>query len=202
MTTNHTFSNPGDDAARQALRQRIQHQRAAFPADERVRASLAIQQAALGTWDPRWQMTLVYVSLPHEVSTVSIIMESLRQGRRICVPAFDSARHAYFASEIRSFEEDLETGHFGILEPRRAALRPVAFADLDAIFLPGLAFDRAGNRLGFGYGHFDAIGRQSRAFKTALAFNFQLVDHVPIHAGDVPVDRVITEMECLTCRKP
>ncbi len=202
MTTKHTFPNPGDDMARQALRQRMQRQRAAFPADERVRASLAIQQTVLGSWDSRWQMTLVYVSLPHEVSTVSIIMESLRQGRRICVPAFDHARHAYFASEIRSFEEDLESGQFGILEPGRAALRPVAFADLDAIFLPGLAFDRVGNRLGFGYGHFDAICRQSRAFKTALAFNFQLVDHLPTHAGDIPVDRVMTETECLICQKP
>lgn len=61
----------------------------------------------------------------------------------------------------------------------------------DAILVPGLAFDAAGNRLGYGGGYYDRfLPQQSQAFKVAPVYPFQLVEELPVQAHDRPVDWV------------
>ena len=60
-------------------------------------------------------------------------------------------------------------------------------------FVPGLAFDNRGNRLGRGKGYFDELLAGFRGVKVALAFDLQVVDSVPATARDVPMDIVVTE---------
>ena len=66
--------------------------------------------------------------------------------------------------------------------------------------MPGLAFDVKGNRLGRGRGFFDALLRQAKGAKIALAHDFQLLDEVPADAHDVRVDFIVTESRVVNCK--
>lgn len=133
---------------------------------------------------------LTYVSMVREVGTHNLIRHCLMLGKSVCVPAFDGERKLYFAVSIEDFDRDLGVGHHGILEPRDA--RPTT-KEADIAIVPGLAFDRQGNRLGRGKGYFDALLRGFRGLKIALAFSFQVVDSVPADDDDVRMDVVVTE---------
>ena len=62
---------------------------------------------------------------------------------------------------------------------------------IDLIIVPGVAFDRTGNRLGRGKGYYDKILKTSAAFKIGVCFGFQLLDSVPVEEHDVPMNHVI-----------
>ncbi len=187
-----------------ALRQRMIQARSAFSMDKRALANHLIQQRVLRHWNSDWKTVLLYVNRPEEVSTIPLIMELLQRGARVCVPFFDSKTDRYYPSVLYDFETEMESGRYGILEPRVSACRPVAIRELDVIFLPGLAFDSQGNRLGFGYGYFDRICANTRSFKVGLAYQFQIVEQLKPHEKDVPMNRIMTEeniFECQTASK-
>jgi 5-formyltetrahydrofolate cyclo-ligase len=97
-------------------------------------------------------------------------------------------------SEINDLDRDLAPGTFGIPEPIRAARRPVASRAVDLVFVPGLAFDRRGHRLGYGHGYFDRfLATLPDATPTVgLAYRFQLFDRLPTSAHDRAVSTVLT----------
>jgi 5-formyltetrahydrofolate cyclo-ligase len=144
---------------------------------------------------------LVYVSKGHEVDTHGLIRQLLALGKRVCVPKFDEAAQRYGASEVRDFDSELVEGRFKILEPRSEAVRRVEAAKLDASLVPGLAFDKHGNRLGRGLGFFDAILRDARGTKIALAHDFQVVSEVPAEPHDVGVDFIVTEARVVETKR-
>ena len=86
---------------------------------------------------------------------------------------------------------DLATGAYGMEEPTGAL-----FTDYDAIdfiVVPGVAFDRNGNRLGRGKGYYDRLlPRIPSAYKAGICFPFQIVEEVPAETFDIHMDEVIT----------
>ena len=66
---------------------------------------------------------------------------------------------------------------------------------MDAIFVPGVVFDRHGGRWGYGRGFYDRLLGTSPATvaKIGLAFECQMVDHLDLASHDVPMDYVVTE---------
>lgn len=143
---------------------------------------------------------LAYVSRVHEVDTRGLIQQLLAMGRHVCVPAFDETAQRYTVSEVRDFYADLAEGRFGILEPKREAVRAVGSDRLDVLLLPGLAFDEQGNRLGRGLGFFDRLLAEARGAKIALAHDFQVLKEVPVDAHDVRVDFIVTEKRIVSCK--
>ena len=87
----------------------------------------------------------------------------------------------------------LEPAGFGLRAP--AADSPaIALADIAVFLVPGLAFDRAGRRLGWGRGHYDAtLARAPGALRVGLGFGCQVVDEVPHEAHDAALHVIITE---------
>ncbi|GAH14369.1 unnamed protein product [marine sediment metagenome] len=71
------------------------------------------------------------------------------------------------------------------------------------VIVPGVVFDRKGNRLGFGGGFYDRfLGKLSDRTKlVALAFELQLVDNVSSQSHDIAVDYLITERGIINCDK-
>lgn len=90
------------------------------------------------------------------------------------------------------------TGAYGIREP--ATDRPVAAADLAAVLVPGLAFSRSGHRVGFGGGFYDRFlaTLPAETLTIGIAFDEQLVDHVPVDPWDVPLTHVVTDNQTVT----
>jgi 5-formyltetrahydrofolate cyclo-ligase len=83
----------------------------------------------------------------------------------------------------------LVRGPYGILEPTGECRDNIPPPDL--IIVPGLAFDRQGNRLGRGKGFYDRFLSQQKGYKIGVCFNFQIFPSLPVEAHDVAVDEVI-----------
>jgi 5-formyltetrahydrofolate cyclo-ligase len=97
--------------------------------------------------------------------------------------------------------EELEPGYRGVLEPRE---RAIDLAALDAIVVPGVAFDKAGARLGQGGGHYDrTLARIGPGpLRIGFAFSCQVVEQVPRAAHDELIDAVVTEDETIYTSHP
>ena len=89
---------------------------------------------------------------------------------------------------------------FGAMEP--AGGRVLDVAELDLVVVPGVAFDRSCDRVGYGGGYYDRLleKRRDGAAAIAIAFALQIVDRVPIGAIDRRIDGVVTETETIRCR--
>ena len=146
-----------------------------------------------------------YVSIAREgeVDTTTMIEESLSLGKRICIPKVVKNNALRFI-EIRSIK-DLNKGSFWILEPAGGSrILPQA---IDLVIVPGVAFDKSGNRLGFGKGYYDKFlsKLEDGTPIIALAFDFQIVDSIPSSKNDVRVHKIIAEtriVECLKHKEP
>ena len=130
---------------------------------------------------------LLYHSLPDEVDTHSFIRKWSAK-KQILLPVVTGDD-----LELRVYTGpgDLATGAYGIEEPTGAL-----FTDYDAIdfiVVPGVAFDRNGNRLGRGKGYYDRLlPRIPSAYKAGICFPFQIVEEVPAETFDIHMDEVIT----------
>ncbi len=89
--------------------------------------------------------------------------------------------------------DPLEEGAFGVSTPlaKAAAIRP------DLLLVPLLAYDREGNRLGYGAGYYDrtlaALRRAGEVLCVGLAFAGQRIDRIPVEPDDEPLDWIVTE---------
>ncbi|PRR68698.1 5-formyltetrahydrofolate cyclo-ligase [Neomoorella humiferrea] len=153
---------------------------------------------------PAWQQAEVvmsYVSFGSEVTTHALIKGALAVGKRVAVPLCVREGRCLIPSEIFAFPDDLRPGTWGILEPRQECLRPLDPQLIDLVIVPGVAFDRKGNRLGYGAGYYDRFLKTLRpgAAIIALAFSEQIVPDVYAEDHDLPVDMVVTDEEVINC---
>ncbi|MFY9177597.1 MAG: 5-formyltetrahydrofolate cyclo-ligase [Caldicoprobacterales bacterium] len=141
-----------------------------------------------------------YVSIKNEVRTIEIIDNLLKNGNNVSVPVCITETTKLIASQIFHIDELVPT-HFGLLEPKSDSIRPVEPECLDLVLVPGLAFDRKGNRLGYGKGYYDGFLTKvsSNTLKIGLAYSFQIINEVPVDSSDVPLDIIVTDKEIITC---
>lgn len=147
---------------------------------------------------------MVYVGYRSEVRTDALISQLLPAGKAVHVPWCDNDQLRLFRLESLS---ELQPGAFGIPEPpaelRHIPQRAGDACDLDVVVVPGIAFDRAGRRLGQGKGYYDRLLRDVRddCILVGLAFDAQIVERVPVTSHDVPVDLIVTESEVIETRR-
>lgn len=141
--------------------------------------------------DSQHPTVLLYAALPDEVPTLRLIEDLCRKGWGVVLPCVVGPTEL----ELRLCRklDDLEvSGPYHIPEPRGPLF--TLPSTLDLAIIPGVAFDKAGHRLGRGKGYYDRMLADT-AFdnvpKVGLCFDFQLVDHLPVDEHDRPVDRVI-----------
>ena len=86
---------------------------------------------------------------------------------------------------------NLAIGAYGIEEPTGEFFTD--YSAIDLIVVPGVAFDRKGNRLGRGKGYYDRLLPQiPSAYKAGICFSFQIVEEIPAEPFDICMDEVIT----------
>ena len=141
---------------------------------------------------------LLTMPIGSEIDTRAIVEHCRHVGKQLVLPRVVRG-HPMLQLKRVSALEGLVAGVWGILEPTAEALT-VEPCDLDFILAPGLAFDRACNRLGYGGGYFDRLLAQltPRTHVGALAYDCQIIESVPHAAHDLPVQFVITPSEIIT----
>ena len=145
---------------------------------------------------------LVYVSFNNEVDTIDIIRDLLIKKEKNLVVPYVSKDKLLQISKIDSFD-DLEPKTFGILEPKEDKIRKFDAKKVDLVIVPGIAFDKNGHRIGYGYGYYDRfLGKlMDNATKAGLCYEFQLVEKIPEEKHDVAMDIIITEKEIIKCHQ-
>lgn len=142
---------------------------------------------------------LVYADYNNEVSTEKIILKAIMKGIEVYMPKVRGDEMDFY----RVFSPDeLQTGAFGIREPYEIDYLKFEGGDKSICLLPLSAFDKVGNRIGYGKGYYDKyLGRVSVETCIGLAYSFQECEEIPTDQYDRSLDMVITEEKILDFRK-
>lgn len=140
-----------------------------------------------------------YMSYKNEFPTHELNKKILESGYRLVLPFTDSDFNI-IPCIVDSYD-DLVISKLGIPEPVPAQCAVAALDDIDVILMPGVAFDTAGNRIGFGKGCYDRFIAAGEEYGTgahspllaALAYDMQVISSVPSEETDRPCDVMITE---------
>lgn len=141
-----------------------------------------------------------FASIPHEINTYPILENTLSSGKRLYLPKVNKEK-SYFEFYPVTDLKNLKTGPFGIQEP--TSPKAADWEEMDMVLVPGLAFDRKGNRLGFGKGFYDRVLPllKKTCLVIGLGYSFQLVEQVPTGTHDAPVRAVLCEKGFTLCAK-
>jgi|SRR5581483_5006757 len=197
---------------KQALRRAMKQRREELPVAERARLSAAaaarlldLPELAPGRAGGKTVSGYAALAARGELDVAPALAECRARGARVVLPRVSDG-----VPRLRFHDPDAALavapapapGRFGVVEPDASAPE-VAVEAIDIVILPGLAFDRAGNRLGYGGGYYDEAASRLRAagrgFLVGLGYDFQLVDRCPAGEGDVAVDCVVTDGQVVRC---
>lgn len=143
---------------------------------------------------------LFYLSFDNEVRTDGLIQAALAAGKTVYVPRVHAKHRCLEVVRITTLDDTaFALNKFGIREPVLEGEAPVSVLQLAVV--PGLAFDARGGRVGFGAGYYDGLLREFGGAAVALAFDFQVLDHVPQEDRDVPVRAIVTENRMINCQR-
>ncbi|MCI7728037.1 MAG: 5-formyltetrahydrofolate cyclo-ligase [Clostridiales bacterium] len=131
----------------------------------------------------------IYGYLPYnqEVRTVPMLEQALKDGKRVAVPKVygDEMKFLYLDDLTQ-----VSKGYAGIPEP--IADGPVADDETALVLMPGLAFDPAGHRIGYGGGFYDKfLAAEPNHPTLALCYEFQMLPELHTEEHDIPVDTVL-----------
>jgi len=181
--------------AKSELRARAKTVRDAESERDSKGAAIALRVEQLAEYR-RAGVVATYVGVKSEVGTRSLIEGRLARGQPTAVVYRKEGDLSLCL--IQSLDE-LAPASFGLLEPVPSVAedpeRHCPPTDVDLFLVPGLAFDVAGGRIGYGRGYYDRLLGAARpgAVFLALAFECQMVECVPMLPHDVPVHLVLTE---------
>jgi 5-formyltetrahydrofolate cyclo-ligase len=142
---------------------------------------------------------VLYSPTRNEVGTEEILIDALNGGRRVFYPRTSGSGAGQFVGVTSG--EELRAGRYGILEPTGTESLMEVDRHRLVVFVPGIAFDATGNRLGRGSGWYDRIlaSLDDKGILVALAYDFQVVEEVPTEAWDRKVHYVVTETKLIDC---
>ncbi len=150
----------------------------------------------------------LYMALPQEVPTKALVERAWQEGKRVYLPLCHKKQRGEMDFIACLGQEDLALGAYAIMEPTEEAAarfgaKLVLEADenqLDILFVPGVAFDKQGHRIGFGGGYYDRFLQRlllgeckanTRCIGMALAW--QVLEKVPYDTWDIPMHGMVTE---------
>ncbi len=186
--------------AKKQLRKKIIQKRDRLSRQEIEAKSLAIAQnfSRLEAYQ-KARTIMVFVSFGSEVDTRPLVEKSLAAGKAVLVPRTVKEKRELIPSRLLDWDKDLSPGEYGIMEPLPQRTRPRDPESIDLLMVPGVAFDHSGRRLGYGGGYYDRFFSRLNPDipLAAVAFELQLVEHVPVESWDRRVDILVTEERTL-----
>lgn len=179
-------------SSKSEVRKQIRELKRAVPLEEKLRRSEGIMRQVEALPDFLSAKTvLLYWSMSDEVQTHDFVNKWYKEKVLLlpCVDGDDLVLRQYTGPECMVAGEQ-----FGIGEPDASLPAFTALERIDLIIVPGVAFDSEGNRMGRGRGFYDRLLKTTpNAKKIGVAFDFQMIEHVPVEPFDVKMDHVITE---------
>ena len=175
----------------QLRREVLQRLKAAAAADPAQLRSAELRRQLSPLLDGDSKCVAIYAPLPHEVNLLPLMQEypQHRYVFPLCLPEHKLRFHV-----VKSIAEDMEPGAMGIPAPAPHT-DDVAPEEIDLLIVPGVAFTRDGNRMGYGGGYYDRfIPLCTNAQIVALAFQEQLIDTIPTEEHDLPIPELITPL--------
>jgi 5-formyltetrahydrofolate cyclo-ligase len=141
---------------------------------------------------PAGEAIALYAPKGTEVDTSRIDAFARARGLRVAYPRVVDGTKLLTFHEVAV--DELKEGHFDLREPPEPA-PTVEIATIAAFVVPGLAFDRAGGRIGWGRGYYDVTlaAANPQALRIGIAFERQLVELVPRDPHDIHLHYVVTE---------
>ena len=135
-----------------------------------------------------------------EINPVPLMRRLVAGGARLALPVVQG-RGMPLLFRTYAFGDPLGSGVWGICEPLPTAVEVAP----DLVLVPLLAFDRTGERIGYGAGYYDLTLQKLRENKAivaiGIAFAAQEIAAVPVTASDARLDLVLTECEVIDCRE-
>ena len=186
----------GVAAAKKEIRKSVLSLRDALGAEQRARISAAITERLLTLPSFAAARTVAaYLSFGSEFDTAGFVSAVLVGGKHLALPRVRREGHEMRFHFVAGLHEFLLPGPWGIREPDPAHCPEADFSEIDLVLVPGVAFPRRCERLGYGGGFYDgAIGAMRADVATvAPAFSLQIVEALPLEAHDRQVDMVVTE---------
>lgn len=171
------------------LREEMRRLRRELTASEVSEKSRLIQNRVMSL--PEFQSAktvMLYISAFKEPSTAQILSSLILAGKKAVVPVSDTETETIILSYT---DGTFKKGAYGILEPKTVI--PAPRGEIDIVLVPALAFDRCGNRLGFGKGYYDKLLCGLRAEKIGICYEFQVFDEIPHEPHDILMNKIITE---------
>ncbi|MEP7055554.1 MAG: 5-formyltetrahydrofolate cyclo-ligase [Actinomycetota bacterium] len=185
-------------AAKRSLRERVLVGRAEVSAEDLALAGAMIAERLRGL--PVVQSARIvaaYIGVGVEVPTGRLVDELLESGQTVLLPVLEADRSLTWRP--LSDRSQLVPGRHGLLEPQGSDSAR-ALSDAQVVVLPGLCYDRSGNRLGRGGGSYDrALKDLPRAVRTiGIALDCDIFDSVPVQLHDRPVQMIVTPTRVIT----
>lgn len=129
-----------------------------------------------------------YASLPYEVETIEIMQCLWERNISVALPRVCGKDMDFYVIDSL---KDLESGYMGISEPSKDCCGARAFNSV--VIVPGLAFDRAGHRIGYGGGFYDRFfEKEPNHVKIGIAYDFQMFTEIPFEKHDDTMDYIVT----------
>jgi 5-formyltetrahydrofolate cyclo-ligase len=173
--------------------------REAMPGSERAAAAEAIAARGLPVALQPGQVVSGFSPIKSEISPVPLMRRCADAGAQLALPVI-AGRGRPLMMRAWRFGERLIPGVWGIREPGSESPE----VDPDILIVPLVAFDRTGNRIGFGAGYYDMTITKLRGIKPVtaigIAFAAQEIAAVPTTPRDARLDLVLTEREVIDCR--
>jgi len=134
-----------------------------------------------------------YIPKGNEVDTRKMIERAMNDGKEILVPVTNDE---ITMCKLTSLSE-LVPGRFGVLEPKR---REPEDRQPDVVIVPGVVFGLCMHRIGYGKGYYDKYLKKTKAYRIGICYDFQVVEKLPNHPHDEPMDIIITDKRVVVPR--
>ena len=141
------------------------------------------------------ERVFLYVGIKQEIHTLPLVEAAYQTGKIVALPRSEAGGVMCFFRYAGMLKE----GRFRIPEPTSEELLIPSANDL--MIVPGLCFDRCGNRMGQGAGYYDRYLEKYSCVTVGLCREKMLVKKIPVSWNDLPVDYVITEDTVFDCKK-
>lgn len=175
------------------IRQEVRRQKALLSKDkiDFLSSALRNQFLTLKEYHESSQIIL-YAAFNQEVNTIPLIHQALLDGKKVALPRVMDAHIDFYY--IKSLS-DLTESDFGIPEPEPVNRLELESSSSNLILVPGLAFDKQGNRIGYGKSYYDRYfaAHKESFLKVCFAYEFQIYNQIPFEIHDVKMDILITE---------